>query len=37
MFGKLTDMMVRNARPRAKQYYLTDGSRLELVVFRLAK
>jgi integrase len=33
MFGKLTDMMVRNARPRAKQYYLTDGSRLELVVF----
>ena len=33
MFGKLTDMMVRNAKPRAKQYCLTDGHQLQLVVF----
>ena len=33
MFGKLTDMMVRNAKPRAKQYCLADGHQLQLVVF----
>ena len=33
MFGKLTDLMVRTAKPKAKQYCLTDGHQLQLVVF----
>ena len=33
MFGKLSDLRVRGAKPREKVYKLSDGNMLELVIF----
>ncbi len=33
MFGKITDAKVRAAKPREKQYKISDGNRLSLVIF----